>query len=213
MSSSDFARSVRQSALFGNDAAAARSFSPSGVMRPVWFRGIAPPGSEWPWTGSPWPASAVGRRRGNSARQDRVKGFTDNVADLMAAKLSRLPTATQKALGQLACLGNVAKAATLAVWCMRRPSRRRTRRSGTPCGPASYCARIVPTRSRQKTDVIGAKPLVELASDLATFILIGQPPRHITGNATQNDKHREQQSSSVSVHRSGSTAMKSATSS
>jgi PAS domain S-box-containing protein len=45
----------------------------------------------------------------------RVKGFTDNLADLMAAKLSRLPTATQKALGQLACLGNVAKAGTLAV--------------------------------------------------------------------------------------------------
>jgi PAS domain S-box-containing protein len=45
----------------------------------------------------------------------RVKGFTDNVADLMAAKLSRLPTATQKALGQLACLGNVAKASMLAA--------------------------------------------------------------------------------------------------
>jgi PAS domain S-box-containing protein len=45
----------------------------------------------------------------------RVKGFTDNLADLMAAKLSRLPRATQKALGQLACLGNVAKAGTLAV--------------------------------------------------------------------------------------------------
>ena len=36
-----------------------------------------------------------------------AKGFTDNVADLMAAKLSRLPPATRKALGQLACLGNV----------------------------------------------------------------------------------------------------------
>jgi PAS domain S-box-containing protein len=45
----------------------------------------------------------------------RVKGFTDNVADLMAAKLSRLPSATQNALGQLACLGNVAKADTLAA--------------------------------------------------------------------------------------------------
>src|SRR5258705_3897395 len=40
----------------------------------------------------------------------RVKGFTDNVADLMAAKLSSLPGATPKALGQLACLGDVAKA-------------------------------------------------------------------------------------------------------
>ena len=45
----------------------------------------------------------------------RAKGFTDNVADLMAAKLSRLPHATQKALGQLACLGNVAESATLAL--------------------------------------------------------------------------------------------------
>jgi PAS domain S-box-containing protein len=45
----------------------------------------------------------------------RLKGFTDNVADLMAAKLSRLPRATRKALGQLACLGNVANAHTLAL--------------------------------------------------------------------------------------------------
>jgi predicted ATPase len=45
----------------------------------------------------------------------RAKGFTDNVADLMAAKLSRLPPATQKAVGQLACLGNVAETSTLAL--------------------------------------------------------------------------------------------------
>jgi predicted ATPase len=45
----------------------------------------------------------------------RAKGFTDNVADLMAAKLSRLPPATQNALGQLACLGNVAETATLTL--------------------------------------------------------------------------------------------------
>ena len=45
----------------------------------------------------------------------RAKSFTDNVAELMAAKLSGLPPATQNALGQLACLGNVAEAATLAV--------------------------------------------------------------------------------------------------
>ena len=43
----------------------------------------------------------------------RAKGFTDNVADLMAAKLSRLPEKTQKALGLLACLGGVAEIATL----------------------------------------------------------------------------------------------------
>ena len=40
-----------------------------------------------------------------------AKGFTDNVADLMAAKLSRLPDVTREALGQLACLGNVAETA------------------------------------------------------------------------------------------------------
>ena len=48
---------------------------------------------------------------------DRIhaKGFTDNVADLMAAKLSQLPDVTQKALGQLACLGNVARIATMTL--------------------------------------------------------------------------------------------------
>jgi len=45
----------------------------------------------------------------------RAKGFTDNVADLMAAKLGRLPSATQKAVGRLACLGSVAETGTLAV--------------------------------------------------------------------------------------------------
>ena len=43
----------------------------------------------------------------------RAKGFTANVADLMAAKLKRLPKATQEALGLLACLGNVAAIAAL----------------------------------------------------------------------------------------------------
>jgi PAS domain S-box-containing protein len=45
----------------------------------------------------------------------RGKGFTDNVADLMAAKLSRQPPAIQKALGQLAFLGNAAETARLAL--------------------------------------------------------------------------------------------------
>ncbi|MEM5458826.1 AAA family ATPase [Paraburkholderia phytofirmans] len=43
----------------------------------------------------------------------RAKGFTENVADLMAAKLSRLPALTRDALGQLACLGNVAEVTAL----------------------------------------------------------------------------------------------------
>jgi predicted ATPase/signal transduction histidine kinase len=45
----------------------------------------------------------------------RAKGYTDNVVDLIARKLSRLPHMTQEALGQLACLGNVAEIATLAL--------------------------------------------------------------------------------------------------
>ena len=44
-----------------------------------------------------------------------AKGFTDNVADLMAAKLSKLSDVTQEALGQLACLGNVAQIATMTL--------------------------------------------------------------------------------------------------
>jgi serine/threonine protein kinase len=45
----------------------------------------------------------------------RARGYTDNVVDLMAGKLSRLPDTTQEALGKLACLGNVAEIATLAL--------------------------------------------------------------------------------------------------
>ena len=37
-----------------------------------------------------------------------AKGFTDNVVELMVGKLSRLPSATQKALQQFACMGNSA---------------------------------------------------------------------------------------------------------
>ncbi|WP_051391017.1 trifunctional serine/threonine-protein kinase/ATP-binding protein/sensor histidine kinase [Paraburkholderia mimosarum] len=42
-------------------------------------------------------------------------GYTDNVVDLMVAKLTRLPQLTQKALQQLACLGNSAETATLSL--------------------------------------------------------------------------------------------------
>jgi predicted ATPase/signal transduction histidine kinase/CheY-like chemotaxis protein len=45
----------------------------------------------------------------------RAKGYTDNVVDLMIGKLRRLPDATQERLKQLACLGNVAEIATLAL--------------------------------------------------------------------------------------------------
>ncbi|MFM0565255.1 AAA family ATPase [Paraburkholderia sediminicola] len=43
------------------------------------------------------------------------KGYTDNVADLMISRLVRLPAATQQALQQLACLGNIATTAMLAI--------------------------------------------------------------------------------------------------
>ena len=48
---------------------------------------------------------------------DRIhaKGYTDNVVDLMVGKLKRLPIETQKALQQLACLGNTAEFALLAM--------------------------------------------------------------------------------------------------
>jgi len=45
----------------------------------------------------------------------RAKSYTDNVADFMVEKLKRLSVATQEALEQLACLGNVATIATLSL--------------------------------------------------------------------------------------------------
>jgi PAS domain S-box-containing protein len=45
----------------------------------------------------------------------RAKISTDNVIDLMASKLTRLSDTTRNALGQLACLGNVAPVATMAL--------------------------------------------------------------------------------------------------
>ena len=44
-----------------------------------------------------------------------AKGYTDNVVDLMVAKLQRLPVEAQEALQQLACLGNIAGVATLSI--------------------------------------------------------------------------------------------------
>ena len=48
---------------------------------------------------------------------DRIhaKGYADNVVDLMVGKLTRLPAETQRALQQLACLGNVAEFARLST--------------------------------------------------------------------------------------------------
>ena len=45
----------------------------------------------------------------------RAKGYTENVVDLMLGKLKRLPDTTQETVQQLACLGNVAEIATVAL--------------------------------------------------------------------------------------------------
>ena len=45
----------------------------------------------------------------------RARGYTDNVVDLMVEKLKRLSASTQEALKQLACLGNIAEIAILAL--------------------------------------------------------------------------------------------------
>jgi PAS domain S-box-containing protein len=45
----------------------------------------------------------------------RAKGYSDNVVDLMVGKLRRFSDATQAALQQLACLGNLAEFATLRM--------------------------------------------------------------------------------------------------
>jgi AAA ATPase domain/Protein kinase domain len=45
----------------------------------------------------------------------RRKGFTDNIAALVAEKLDRLPQATQRALKHLACLGSSAPMSTLSL--------------------------------------------------------------------------------------------------
>src|SRR6266436_1341720 len=45
----------------------------------------------------------------------RAKSYTDNVVDFMSGKLRRLSAPTQEALKRLACLGNVADIATLAL--------------------------------------------------------------------------------------------------
>ena len=44
-----------------------------------------------------------------------AKGYTDNIVQLMDVKLKRLPTAAQEGLKELACLGNIADFATLAM--------------------------------------------------------------------------------------------------
>jgi PAS domain S-box-containing protein len=47
----------------------------------------------------------------------RAKGYTDNLVDLMVEKLTRLTAGAQRAVRQLACLGNAAAVATLSLVC------------------------------------------------------------------------------------------------
>ncbi len=51
----------------------------------------------------------------------RAKRYTDNVADLMVAKLNRLPPETQAALRQFACVGTGAEFALLETICQTSP--------------------------------------------------------------------------------------------
>ena len=44
-----------------------------------------------------------------------AKRYTDNVVELMVGKLTRLPAKTQKALQQMACLGNAAETSKLSI--------------------------------------------------------------------------------------------------
>lgn len=50
-----------------------------------------------------------------SSEQILAKNFADNVVTFMVAKLGRLPTVAQRALSVFACLGNSARAGTLAA--------------------------------------------------------------------------------------------------
>ncbi len=55
------------------------------------------------------------RRWSWDLKRIHAKGYTDNVVDLMVGKLNRLPVETVNALKQLACLGNSAEFALLAL--------------------------------------------------------------------------------------------------
>ena len=73
-----------------------------------------------------------------------AKGYTDNVVDLMVGKLNRLPGETQKALQQLACLGNSAEFAMLRM-VYAGLGRKCTTSFGRRSEQASSSARKTPT--------------------------------------------------------------------
>lgn len=55
------------------------------------------------------------RRWNWDSKRILAKGYTDNIVDLLASKLTRIPPATRHALQQLACLGHVADNGTLSA--------------------------------------------------------------------------------------------------
>ena len=61
------------------------------------------------------------------------KRYTDNVVELVAGKLTRLPLDTQGALRQLACLGNIADVAMLSIVLRNIRGSRCTLLSGRRC--------------------------------------------------------------------------------
>ena len=79
---------------------------------------------------------------------DRIhaKGYTDNVVDLMVGKSNRLPTETQRALQQLACLGNSADFAMLRT-VSQDPSEEMHDSFGKQSERVSFSDRKIPTGS------------------------------------------------------------------
>jgi predicted ATPase len=75
-----------------------------------------------------------------------AKGYTDNVVDLMVGKLKRLPIETQKALQQLACLGNSADFAMLRM--VYQDSSEETALGSSPHWPHFSIRRFLPVPSR-----------------------------------------------------------------
>jgi serine/threonine protein kinase len=73
-----------------------------------------------------------------------AKRYTDNVVELLAGKLTRLPLGTRDALQQFACLGNVADVAILSIIL---GTKRCTRLCGKPGANNSSIVSIVPTCS------------------------------------------------------------------
>jgi len=85
------------------------------MRRPAEIRSSRPSSSSrWP-TRSSSGSKPVTRAWQWDIDHIRAKSYTDNVVDFMAGKLTRFSAATQEALKQLACLGNVPEVATLAL--------------------------------------------------------------------------------------------------